>query len=73
MGGYYEKGNAGSIGADSIFEFAKAQEMAGREGRFEEIDENGIKLVFEYEEMLSNIRKFLENRESGIFILDDRR
>ena len=67
------KGNAGSIGADSIFEFAKAQEMAGREGRFEEIDENGIKLVFEYEEMLSNIRKFLENRESGIFILDDRR
>ncbi len=67
------KGNAGSIGANSIFEFAKAQEMAGREGRFEEIDKDGMKLLFEYEEMLGHIREFLKNKENEKVIFDDRR
>ncbi len=73
------KSNAASIGAESVFELARAQEMAGREGRLEEIDKNGMEMLSEYEKMLSHIRAFLEEEEKSqvskekIFVDDGRR
>lgn len=54
------KGNAASIGAKKMAELAKAQEMAGKEGRIDEIDANGSKLLADYAELLKVIEMLLE-------------
>ena len=51
---------AASIGAKKMAELAKAQEMAGKEGRIDEIDANGSKLLADYAELLKVIEMLLE-------------
>ncbi len=58
------KSNAASIGAKKVSAFAKSQEMAGKEGRFDEIDANGQKLLADYTDMLKAIEVFLEKNQS---------
>ena len=53
------KGLMAGIGAKQLAEFAKLQEMAGREGRKEEIANEGRLLADQYEELLAVIDKVL--------------
>ena len=58
------KSNAASIGAKKLSEAAKAQEMAGREGRFAEIETGAHKVLNDYTDMLKVIAEFLKKQEN---------
>lgn len=59
------KSNAASIGAKEVSQMAKDQEMAGKEGRYEEIDAKGMVLLSAYADMLKAIDAFLAQTEAG--------
>ncbi len=58
------KGLMAGIGARQLSEFARMQEMAGREGRTDEIYREGMLLADQYEDMLAEINNVLS--EGGL-------
>ncbi len=57
------KSVAASIGVMELSEHAKQHETAGKEERFAYIDENGARLIVEYEELLARIKPLLPQKE----------
>jgi signal transduction histidine kinase/CheY-like chemotaxis protein len=57
------KGAMASIGAVELSEIAKSHEMAGKEERYEFIDQNIEEFISKYEELISNIELFLQNQD----------
>ena len=57
------KSVAASIGVMELSEHAKAHEMAGKEEQYAYIDENGERLIAEYETLLARIEPLLPVRE----------
>lgn len=60
------KSNALNIGAMELWEKAAAQELAGKEGRFDEIDQRGGEVLEDFRELLQNLEEyFKEDQEEN--------
>lgn len=60
------KSAAKSIMADELSEHAKEHEFAGKDGRFEWIDEHGEELIEEYRTFLENLEKHMRGETNEV-------
>ena len=64
------KGAAKSIMADTLSEHAKEHEFAGKEGRFEWIDDHGKELVNEYRDFIASLEKYMQGEDDGAAVTE---